>query len=245
MPANRFEAPAEPASVYQRYRKKPEEGIRTLTFSKKARIHSQGDSSNNLRILIEGRVLLIGADISGHEIGGGLASPASLLFEPFSNDTELTHPCDAEAFEDCQLIEIGKPHLAEAFGRDIDLSRALVAAAKADNLYMSRRNRVIQGRTVEQPVAAMILDFTHGATSLLTATEEQVAVQAGTTTQSVSGLYQEWFTEGLLERTGLGRILTNLSRTLRVTQDGKQILHLISEGYSLGTALARRKDLIS
>lgn len=245
MPANRFEAPAEPASIYQRYRRNPTEGIRTLAFSKKARIHSQGDSSHNLRILIKGRILLTGADISGHEIGGGLASPVSLLFEPFSNDTELTHPYDAEAFEDCQLIEIEKPHLAEAFGSEVDLSRAILAAAKADVLYMSHRNRVLQGYGVGKPVAAMVLDFTRGATLPLTATEGQVAVQAGTTTQSVSGLYQEWFTEGLLERTGLGRILTNLSRVLRVTPDGKQILHLISEGYSLDTALARRRDLIT
>ncbi|HLC87898.1 MAG TPA: hypothetical protein VJG66_02485 [Patescibacteria group bacterium] len=245
MAHNRFEAPTDLTALYQRYRRGKEEGIRTLTFRRKARIHSQDDSSHNLRILIGGRVLLSGVDISGHQIGGGLASPVSLFFEPFSNDTQLTHPYDAEAFEDCQLIEIEKPRLADVFGQDIDLSRVILSAAKADNLYMTRRNRVLQGHGIEQPVAAMVLDFTSGATLPLTATESQLALQAGVTYQSVSALYKDWITEDLLERAGLGRISTRLSRALRVTQDGKQVLHLISEGYSLGTAMAKRRDLIT
>lgn len=245
MAANRFEAPTDLTALYQRYRSGKEEGVRTLTFRKKARIHSRGDSSHSLSILIGGRALLTGADVSGHEIGGGLASPVSLFLEPFSNDTQLTHPYDAEAFEDCQLIEIKKPHLAEVFGQDIDLSRVILSAAKADVLNMTRRNRVLQGHGIEQPIATMVLDFTSNATLPLTATENQVALQAGVTYQSVSALYKEWLTEGLMVRTGLGRISTRLSRALRVTEDGKQVLHLVSDGYSTGTAMAKRRDLIS
>lgn len=186
-------------------------GITTLHYKPKATVFSQGDHSDAVFYVQQGKVNLIVTSQRGREAIIGVSTTGDFIGEQCLSD-EIVRAMTAAAVEDCSLVRIERGAMLRALGKDLALAAAVIS-------YLLSRNLCLHEDLVdhffnhsEKRLARLLLSLAHygenGRTEKIPRiNQETLAEMVGTTRGRISFFLTKFKDQGFIDYSGNERSL--------------------------------------
>jgi CRP/FNR family transcriptional regulator, cyclic AMP receptor protein len=166
-------------------------GRKIEAFSKKETIFAQGDSSDSVFYIRDGKVILTVVSRTGKEATIGILNEGAFFGEGCLSGQPL-HLCSAIAMSDCSVMKIGKKSMIEVLHREHAFSDMFVAYLLARNIRYEADLVDQLFNSSEKRLARLLLLLAHFGkegkheTVIPKLSQETLAEMVGTTRSRVS-----------------------------------------------------------
>ena len=186
------------------------DGVRPISYKKKARIYHQGDPGENTYILRTGRVRLTYFHDSGEEKLLYIAEQGSMIGET-ACVTGNCYSGSAIALTDSLIYRIPKDKLLETMRRDWQLNQSVIGLlCRKKNIFFHQMLELSFSQALGR-IAQMLLNLMSeygvpqpdgGVLIDMNFTHQEVASLVNTSRVTVSNIFNQFAGEGVLEKQG-------------------------------------------